>query len=86
MEVVYVPYLGSTIFYVSFSNRFERKAYREKQLELLDFIKRYTLLILIFCFVFGSLSGVGIWYSATVASPRGISALIHNYVWGWATE
>ncbi|OAQ20417.1 Cytochrome c family protein [Thermosulfurimonas dismutans] len=64
----------------------ERKAYREKQLELLDFIKRYTLLILIFCFVFGSLSGVGIWYSATVASPRGISALIHNYVWGWATE
>jgi len=64
----------------------ERKAYREKRPELLSFIKRYTLLILIFCFVFGSLSGVGIWYAATVSSPRGISALIHNYVWGWATE
>ncbi len=64
----------------------ERKAYREGRPELLAFVKRYTLLILIFCFVFGSLSGVGIWYAATVSSPRGISALIHNYVWGWATE
>lgn len=64
----------------------ERKAYREGRPELLEFIKRYTLLILIFCFVFGSLSGVGIWFSAAVSSPRGISALIHNYVWGWATE
>ncbi len=64
----------------------ERKAYREGRPAFLSFIKRYTLLILIFCFVFGSLSGVGIWYSATVSSPRGISALIHNYVWGWATE
>lgn len=29
---------------------------------------------------------MGIWFSAAVASPRAISALIHNYVWGWATE
>jgi len=64
----------------------ERKAYKENRPELLEFIKKYTLLILIFCFVIGSLSGVGIWYAATVASPRGISGLIHNYVWGWATE
>ena len=64
----------------------ERKAYKENRPELLEFIKKYSLLILIFCFVIGSLSGVGIWYAATVASPRGISALIHNYVWGWATE
>ena len=28
----------------------------------------------------------GIWYTATAASPRGISALIHNFVWVWATE
>ncbi len=64
----------------------ERKAFYEKRPELLEFLKKYSLLILIFCFVIGSLSGVGIWYAATVASPRGISALIHNYVWGWATE
>lgn len=64
----------------------ERKAVKEGRSELMEFVKRYTLLILIFCFVIGSLSGVGIWYAATVASPRGISGLIHNYVWGWATE
>jgi hypothetical protein len=64
----------------------ERKAYRENRPELLEFIKKYTLMILVFSYVLGSLTGVGIWYAATVANPRGISGLIHNYVWGWATE
>jgi hypothetical protein len=64
----------------------ETKAYRENRPELLEFIKKYTLLLLVFSYVFGSLSGVGIWYAATVTNPRGISGLIHNYVWGWATE
>ncbi|BCB96517.1 hypothetical protein JZK55_14390 [Dissulfurispira thermophila] len=64
----------------------ETKAYRENKPELMEFVKKYTLLLLIFAYVFGSLSGVGIWYAATVTNPRGISGLIHNYVWGWATE
>ncbi len=64
----------------------EHKALRENRPELMEFIRRFTLLILVFCFVIGSITGVGIWFSATVASPRGISGLIHNYVWGWATE
>lgn len=64
----------------------ETKAYKENRPELLEFIKKYSLLLLIFSYVFGSLSGIGIWYAATVANPRGISGLIHNYVWGWATE
>ncbi|MHB8770385.1 MAG: cytochrome C [Syntrophales bacterium] len=64
----------------------ETKAYRENRPELLEFVKKYALFVLIFSYVFGSLSGIGIWYAATVASPRGISGLIHNYVWGWATE
>ncbi|PLY01529.1 MAG: hypothetical protein C0624_10275 [Desulfuromonas sp.] len=64
----------------------ERKAYRDERPELLEFLKRFTLSILIFCFVTGSLTGVGIWFAATVISPRAISGLIHNYVWGWATE
>ena len=34
----------------------------------------------------GSLTGVGIWFAATVLSPRAISGLIHTYVWGWAAE
>ncbi|MHB8908042.1 MAG: hypothetical protein ACYDAA_04100 [Syntrophales bacterium] len=64
----------------------ETKANRENRPELLEFIKKYSLFLLIFSYVFGSLSGIGIWYAATVANPRGISGLIHNYVWGWATE
>jgi len=64
----------------------ERKAYREERPELLEFLKRFTLSVLIFCFVTGSLTGVGIWFAATVLSPRAISGLIHNYVWGWAAE
>lgn len=65
---------------------FERKAYREGKPEYLEFIKKNTLLLLIFAYIFGSLTGVGIWFSATLANPKGLSALIHNYVWGWATE
>ena len=42
--------------------------------------------LLIFSYVIGSITGPGIWYTATAASPRGISALIHNFVWVWATE
>jgi cytochrome bd-type quinol oxidase subunit 1 len=64
----------------------EGKAYREDRPELIEYIKRYTMAILIFSYIFGTLSGVGIWFSATVANPRGISGLIHTYVWGWATE
>ncbi|MFN3505168.1 MAG: cytochrome ubiquinol oxidase subunit I [Caldimicrobium sp.] len=64
----------------------EKLAYAKNRLDYLKFVKRFTLLLLIFSFIFGSLSGIGIWYSATVSSPRAISALIHNYVWGWATE
>lgn len=64
----------------------ETKAYREDRPELLDFVRRYAKLLLVFAYVFGSLTGVGIWFAATVAAPRGISGLIHNYVWGWATE
>ncbi len=69
-----------------FSVYVERKAVRQNRPELKEFVQKFTLLILVFCFVIGSLTGVGIWYSATVASPRAISGLIHNYVWGWATE
>lgn len=64
----------------------ETKAYREERPELLEFVHKYSKFLLIFAYVVGSLSGVGIWFSATVAAPRAISGLIHNYVWGWATE
>lgn len=61
-------------------------AYRQDRPELLDYIKKYGLFLLVFSYVIGSITGPGIWFSTTVASPRGISALIHSFVWKWATE
>ncbi|MDD2677477.1 MAG: cytochrome ubiquinol oxidase subunit I, partial [Methylacidiphilaceae bacterium] len=64
----------------------ETKAYRENKPWLLDYIRRYGVFLLVFSYIWGSVTGPGIWYSTTVASPRGISGLIHNFVWVWATE
>ena len=60
--------------------------YRDNRPELIEFIKKYGLFLLVFSYVLGSITGPGIWYSTTVGSPRGISALIHTFVWKWATE
>jgi len=62
------------------------KAYKEDRPELYEYMRRYGMFLLIFSYVVGSITGPGIWNTATVASPRGISALIHNFVWVWATE
>lgn len=64
----------------------ETRAYRDNTPQLMDFIKRYGLFLLVFSYVIGSITGPGIWYSITVASPRGVGALIHNFVWVWAAE
>ncbi|MFZ1125913.1 MAG: hypothetical protein WAN59_12310 [Candidatus Baltobacteraceae bacterium] len=64
----------------------ETKAYRENKPELMTFIKRFGLFLLVFSYVIGSITGPGIWYAITVASPRGVGGLIHNFVWVWAAE
>lgn len=61
-------------------------AVRKDRPVYLSFIRRYGLFLLIFSYVLGSITGPGIWFAATVASPRGISALIHSFVWLWASE
>lgn len=64
----------------------ETVAYRNNRPQLMEFIKQYGMLLLIFSYVIGSITGVGIWYTITIASPRGVSGLIHNFVWIWAAE
>ena len=59
---------------------------RDNRPELIEFIKKYGLFLLVFSYILGSITGPGIWYSTSVGSPRGISSLIHNFVWKWATE
>ena len=64
----------------------ETHAFRRNKPELLTFIKRYGAFLLVFSYIIGSITGPGIWYAITVASPRGVSGLIHNFVWVWASE
>lgn len=74
--------VGAAIFFAFLANY----AHSHQRPDLLEFIRRYGLFLLVFSYVLGSITGPGIWYSTTVASPRGISALIHSFVWMWATE
>lgn len=64
----------------------ETKAVREDKPELMEYIKKYGMFLLVFSYIIGSITGPGIWYAVTVASPRGVSGLIHNFVWVWAAE
>ena len=62
------------------------KAQKENRDDLYVYMKKYGMFLLIFSYVIGSITGPGIWYTATAASPRGISSLIHNFVWVWSSE
>jgi mono/diheme cytochrome c family protein len=64
----------------------ERRAVYENRPELYVYLKRSALGLLVFAYVFGALAGVGIWQTTTVANPRGISTLIHNFVLYWGSE
>ena len=54
--------------------------------EMRNLAKRASLVLILFSTVFGAISGVAIWVVAGLISPAAISALIRNYVWGWAIE
>lgn len=54
--------------------------------DMRELAKRSSLMLILVSTVFGAISGVGIWVVAGLISPFAISALIRNYVWGWAIE
>jgi len=64
----------------------ERKARREGRADWLEVIRQHSKFFLILTGVFGAVSGVGIWFAIGLASPQSTSALIHNFVFGWAME
>ncbi|NHZ73118.1 MAG: cytochrome C [Nitrospirae bacterium] len=64
----------------------ETLSVRRNDPEMRNLAKRSSLVLILFSTVFGAISGVGIWVVAGLISPAGISALIRNYVWGWAIE
>ena len=64
----------------------ERKALREGRREWLAMLRGHSKFFLILTGVFGTVSGVGIWFAIGLAHPEATSTLIHNFVFGWAIE
>ncbi|MBF0594010.1 MAG: cytochrome ubiquinol oxidase subunit I [Candidatus Omnitrophica bacterium] len=64
----------------------EQKALREGRRDWLDAVKLHSRFFLILTAVFGTVSGVGIWFAIGLANPEATSTLIHNFVFGWAIE
>ena len=68
----------------------ERKAMRmaDKTMgaEWLRQLVSHSKFFLILTGVFGTVSGVGIWFAIGLTNPEATSALIHNFVFGWAIE
>ena len=64
----------------------ERKALREGRGDWLKELAGYSRFFLIVTGVFGTVSGVGIWFAIGLTQPEATSTLIHNFVFGWAME
>lgn len=64
----------------------DRKAFLTSDRNLNDFLGRYNWTFLLVTMVFGGVSGVGIWWTIALVHPVATSSLIHNFVFGWATE
>lgn len=64
----------------------ERKAYRENDTKIIDYLKIHSKFFILLTLVFGAVSGVAIWFTIGLVSPVGTSSLIHIFVWAWAIE
>jgi cytochrome bd-type quinol oxidase subunit 1 len=68
----------------------ERKALAMKDPEMraawLKQIAKHSKFFLLLTGVFGTVSGVGIWFAIGLTHPEATSTLIHNFVFGWAME
>src|ERR1039457_3710217 len=68
----------------------ERKALQMPKGKLrtdwLNQLVSHSKFFLILTGVFGTISGVGIWFAIGLTHPEATSALIHNFVFGWAIE
>jgi mono/diheme cytochrome c family protein len=52
----------------------------------LEYLEDLTKVFVLVTIVFGTLSGVGIWFVIGLLNPAATEVLIHNFVWGWAIE
>jgi cytochrome d ubiquinol oxidase subunit I len=61
-------------------------AYKNNDEKMYDFLKKHSLFFLLVTTVFGAVTGVGIWWSISLASPNGTATLIQNFSLAWAIE
>ncbi len=64
----------------------EQKARQNNDGPMLAFLQKLAKFFVLATLVAGVLTGVGIWFIIGLLNPLATEALIHNYVWGWATE
>ena len=64
----------------------ERKAIKEGRKDWFPLLKAHSKFFLLLTGVFGTVTGVGIWFAIGLIQPEATSTLIHNFVFGWAIE
>lgn len=64
----------------------DRKGVKDKNADLVNYVRKHTWFFLLLTMVFGGVTGVGIWFIIALVNPAGTSALIHLFVFAWATE
>ncbi|MGD9948428.1 MAG: cytochrome ubiquinol oxidase subunit I [Desulfobulbus sp.] len=64
----------------------ERKAEREGNASMLDYVRVHAKFFLLLTMVAGSITGVGIWFIIALLNPAATSILIHTFVFAWAME
>src|SRR5512139_3361585 len=64
----------------------EKKARREGDAAMLDWVRRHSRFFILLTLVFGAVTGVGIWFTIGLVHPAATSSLINAFVWVWAIE
>lgn len=64
----------------------EEIAYRRKDENLYDYLKRHSRFFVLITTVAGAITGVGIWWAISLVNPDGTGTLIQNFTLGWALE
>ncbi len=83
LHVLVAHYAVGGGFFLAVESSF---AYRTKDQEYLDYLKRHARFFILLTVVFGAITGVGIWWTIGLASPLPTALLIQTFVFGWATE
>lgn len=69
--------------YLVVAELFARKKNNQVMLLFLEKLSKFFVIVTL---VIGAVTGVGIWFIIGLLNPAATEALIHHFVWGWATE